>query len=95
MQHMKYAGKYGVEQQLKLLSKWLAESGFGEAAILVSAAAVSVHDAARERSAARPQKSPPAAPAARDSAKPAPTADGEKPRVRGADATALNTLRSA
>jgi hypothetical protein len=44
MQDAKYAGKYGVEQQLKLLSKWLAESGFGEAALLVSAAAMSVQD---------------------------------------------------
>jgi hypothetical protein len=44
MQDAKYAGKYGVEQQLKLLSKWLSESGFGEAALLVSAAAMSVQD---------------------------------------------------
>jgi hypothetical protein len=44
MQESKYAGKYGVEQQLKLLSKWLSESGFGEAALLVSAAAMSVQD---------------------------------------------------
>lgn len=45
----KYAGKYGVEQQLNLLSKWLAETGFGEASMLVSAAALSVYEAMRKK----------------------------------------------
>ncbi len=49
----KYDGKYGVEQQLKLLSKWLAETGFSEASILVSAAALSVYEATRKKPAAR------------------------------------------
>lgn len=49
----KYAGKYGVEQQLKLLSKWLAETGFSEAAVLVSAAAISVYEATHKRPAPR------------------------------------------
>jgi hypothetical protein len=49
MQDPKYAGKYGVEQQLKLLSKWLTETGFDEAAMLVSAAAISVYDATHKR----------------------------------------------
>jgi hypothetical protein len=40
----KYGNQFGVEQQLRMLSKWLAEYGFREAAELVSAAAVSVHD---------------------------------------------------
>lgn len=44
-----YAGKYGVEQQLRLLSKWLAERGFGEASMLVSAAALSVYEATRKK----------------------------------------------
>jgi hypothetical protein len=50
MQDDKYAGNYGVEQQLKLLSKWLSESGFGEAALLVSAAAMSVQDMTGQKS---------------------------------------------
>ena len=45
----KYAGKYGVEQQLKLLSKWLAETGFSEASMLVSAAALSVYEAMHKK----------------------------------------------
>jgi hypothetical protein len=49
MQDPKYAGKYGVEQQLKLLSKWLAETGFSEAAMLVSAAAISVYEATHKK----------------------------------------------
>jgi len=53
MQEPKYAGKYGVEQQLALLSKWLAESGFGEAAMLVSTAAMSVKDATDRKRLAR------------------------------------------
>jgi hypothetical protein len=58
MQETKYAGKYGVEQQLKLLSKWLSESGFGEAALLVSAAAMSVQDVTGHKVGPSPLEAP-------------------------------------
>lgn len=67
MQDPKYAGKYGVEQQLKLLSKWLAETGFSEAAMLVSAAAISVYEAKHKKPTTRlaphaPVREPPRQP---------------------------------
>ena len=87
MQEPKYAGKYGVEQQLKLLSKWLAETGFSEASMLVSAAAISVYEAMRKKPIARPRSGSGAAtrtPADDD----APTLDGpvieQKRRAQGA-----------
>jgi hypothetical protein len=70
MQDPKYAGKYGVEQQLKLLSKWLAETGFGEASVLVSAAAISVYEATHKKPAPRlrHRTEPPAAEPMQESA---------------------------
>lgn len=47
---IKYGASYDVKQQLRLLAKWLSESGYSEAAFLVSAAAESVEDVKRRRS---------------------------------------------
>jgi hypothetical protein len=84
MQDPKYAGKYGVEQQLKLLSKWLTETGFDEAAMLVSAAAISVYDATHKR----PARHRASAPSAREAAPPSAVAEPvpvveERRRVHG------------
>ena len=87
MQDPNYAGKYGVEQQLKLLSKWLAETGFSEASMLVSAAAISVYEAMRKKPKTRPRSGSAAAAASPPADDAVPALDGpvmeQKRRAHG------------